>query len=495
MKIYFITDQVDNKLVYILKQFLYFSVLDIDIEIRKVSNEEGAGNKEIYYLANFGIMAQRRGIFIHRSGDWDITSFQKIDYFCKGLDFFVWEGFSKAPSHIENDCERVYLNFDLLGQAFYQLVCYQEYILERSKKRAYSNAKKISPDTDTFEIPNVNTLFLVLERLIADMFGIECKERMRYSQGKQFGIILTHDVDVIKKSMKSRIKHVFHGMNRIIKLIQTGKFGNVPEEIYNTFGKFIRSVRYNNIDYLSALEEKNGVRSVLNMFVMNKRNKSGFAKWFYNPDYNIVHDMALAEKARELADSNFEVGIHGSYSSGCDNFLLQEELESLDGIIKRKILGGRQHFLDYSVLHTPQVFQNAGVEYDTTVGFRDINGFRAGACFPYYLYSLVADHETNVLEMPLVIMDGVLFDHLDGTKESAWQSVAGILEKIKNMQGCGSIVWHQHVFNNRDYPFWEEVYLMIIAWVKDNNGVLLSPGELNEFWRSKKKNNIIHPPV
>jgi hypothetical protein len=36
---------------------------------------------------------------------------------------------------------------------------------------------------------------------------------------------------------------------------------------------------------------------------------------------------------------------------------------------------------------------------------------------------------------------------------------------------------------------------MLIAWVKDNNGALLKPGELNKFWRSrdKKADKLIIP--
>ena len=493
MKIHFITDEANKKLIHILKQFLGFCVLDIELVVQRPPSLDNIGNKNIYYLKNFHKAGQAQGIFIYSAENWKITEPRRLNYNYKGRDFFVWEDFLKESPLIKNDRERAYVNFDLFAQAFYQLSCYQEYILEANGKRLRSNARDISQDTDAFKTPNVNILFLILERLIADIFGIEHIKEKRYPSGKQFAVVLTHDMDAARKSTKDRIKHILHGINRTVKLARARKFTKMPGELSITFSKVTRRAQYNNIDYLSALEEKHGVRSSLNVYVRSKRNKSGFSKWLHNPDYDIFEDKALSGKLKELLDKDFEVGIHGSFSSGYSNSLLLQEIRTLEGIVKRKIQGGRQHFLDYSVSRTPEVFQDVAIEYDTSVGFRDLNGFRAGACLPYYLYSLAADNETGVLEMPLVIMDGVLFDRQDGTKESAWLSVAGILEKIKDAEGCCSVVWHQRVFNNRDYPYWEEVYFMLIAWVKDNNGVLLKPQELNKFWRNKKVNKINVP--
>jgi len=475
MKISFITERLDNKLIYILKQFLDFSVLDIQIETRKFTGKEAAGEKNIYYLADFHKAEQGQGIFIHSSRDWGAAGGQKINHDYKG-----------------NDGQKAYLDFDLFAQAFYQLSCYREFVLEKDGKSADSNAGKIPADKDSFQSPNVNTLFLILEGLIADIFKVERQEKNRYPSGKQFAVLLTHDLDAVNKTFKGRVKHIFHGLNRAAKLTRSGKFSKVPEEFARTFSKLFGSARYDNLAYLGALEEKNGVKSSLNIYAMNKKNKSGLANWFYNPDYDISRDITLAREIKDSLDKNFETGIHGSYSSGCDSPLLREEIKSLEAIAERKIPGGRQHFLNYSVLRTPEVFQGAGIEYDTTVGFRDINGFRAGACLPYYLYSFASDSQTGVLEMPLAIMDGVLFDHQDGSKESAWRAAEDILKKVKDARGCCSVVWHQHVFNNPDYPYWEEIYLMLIAWVKDNGGALLSPGELNRFWRNKRQDRLIN---
>jgi len=492
MKIYFITERLDNKLIYILKQFLDFSTLDIQIEIRKFTDQEVGEEKKIYYLTDFRKVEKGQGVFIHSSRDWDTAGAQKINHNYKGRDFLVWKDFLREEPFIKNDGQRTYLNFDLFAQAFYQLSCYQEFVLEAEGKRANSNAGKIPADKDILQSPNVNMLFLILEGLIADIFGIERAEKNRYPSGKQFAVLLTHDLDAVKKTFKGRVKHIFHGLNRAARLTRSGKFSKVPEELGRTFYKFFGSARYDNLAYLGALEEKEGFKSSLNIYVMNKKNKAGFSNWFYNPDYNISKDAALAEEVKNSAGKYFELGIHGSFSSACDSALLGQEIKSLEEVTQRKVSGGRQHFLDYSVSRTPRVFQDAGLEYDTTVGFRDINGFRAGACLPYYLYSLGSDSSTGVLEIPLAIMDGVLFDRQEGAREIAWQETEAILEKVKNARGCCSVVWHGHVFNNPDYPYWEEIYLMLIAWVKDNGGALLGPGELNKFWREKKQGRLIN---
>lgn len=489
MKIHFITDSINKRLAYILEQFLAFSVLDIEFVVLQPLSLVKPDNKNIYYLADCYKVPQAQGIFIYSSGNWQINSIARINCNYYGRDFFVLEEFSAKATAIEENEETAYVNFDLLGQAFYQLSCFREYALEVNGKGLRSNSKGIA-DKKIFEEPNVNTLFLILERLIAEKFAIERAKEKRYPSGKQFAVVLTHDIDTVKKSIKDRAKHAWHGLNRGLQLCRCGKLSKIPQEIVGTFAKVAGNKKYNNIGYLSALEEKNNLRSGFNVYVRSKRNKSGLLRRLYNPDYDISTDIGLREEIKKLLDKDFEIGIHGSYSSGQSISFLSEEVKILGGIVQRKILGGRQHFLDYSVSGTPEVFNAAAIEYDTSVGFRDINGFRAGACLPYYLYSLAADNMTDVLEIPLLIMDGVLFDRGDGVRESAWQSAKSILEKIKSAEGCCSVVWHQRVFNNQDYPSWEEVYLMLIAWVRDNNGVLLRPGDLNRFWRNKKKNKL-----
>jgi hypothetical protein len=48
--------------------------------------------------------------------------------------------------------------------------------------------------------------------------------------------------------------------------------------------------------------------------------------------------------------------------------------------------------------------------YDTTFGYNDLVGFRNGMCYPFRPYNLNTASEVNILEIPLALMDGTLFD-------------------------------------------------------------------------------------
>ena len=108
MKISFISDRLDNRLIYILKQFLDFSVLDIQIETRKFTGLEATREKKIYYLADFHRAQAGQGIFIHSSRDWDAAGSQKINHNYKGRDFFVGKNFLQDEPLIKNNGQRVY---------------------------------------------------------------------------------------------------------------------------------------------------------------------------------------------------------------------------------------------------------------------------------------------------------------------------------------------------------------------------------------------------
>lgn len=485
MNIIILTDRIDAKLLYVLKQFLNFTSLDIEITLKRLSVGKKIERPDIIYAYNPQNLGDT-ALSIYRSDNWTDASSRVTAGTFEENKFFVQNRYVKDSLLINYKNSKIELNFDIFAQLFYQLSCGEEFLYEKTGGKVDSRKQNLTSATSQSTMPNVNNLFLILEKLISQLFGIRQSENLRYPDGKKFAIVLTHDVDSPQKTAKERLKHLWHGSNRTARFMRSGEYKRARNEIFQTFAKFARIQGYNNIEYLSALEEAYGVRSSFNVYSMNEKNKKGIRQWISNPEYDISQDKGLAQKLGDIAAKGFDIGLHGSHDSGNRPLLLKQELQGLQKVIQQKVSGGRQHFLTYSVMTTPKIFQNEGIEYDTSVGFRDMNGFRAGACLPYYLYYLPEDRPTNVLEIPLVLMDGVLFDRKAYSKEIAWAYVLRILEKIRDAQGCGSVVWHQRVFNNKDYPFWEDIYRMLIQWVLDNGGGLYPASAINSFWREKK---------
>ena len=81
-------------------------------------------------------------------------------------------------------------------------------------------------------------------------------------------------------------------------------------------------------------------------------------------------------------------------------------------------IGIRMHWLLRDA-RTPSVLENAGYAYDSTVGYNETVGYRAGTTQVFRPQGV-----RRLLELPLHIQDGALFypQQLDLSEADAWKS-------------------------------------------------------------------------
>lgn len=232
---------------------------------------------------------------------------------------------------------------------------------------------------------------------------------------------------------------------------------------------------YWQIPKVMALEDEFGYRSTFNFVVKDQERLQGlnlmrFLKGqLYNPSYNI-EDRLIKEAMESIRAWGGEIGLHGSYNSFDSASLLSKEKRSLETVIKERVLGVRQHFLRFSTIFTWEAQRGAGLRYDTSLAYRDFIGFRAGICYPFHPFDLKNGTKEELLEIPLVVMDGALFDREALEPEEAWQRVLPLLETLWEHEGAYCIVWHQRVFCSQDFPHWAQLYKKILDWVKAHDG-------------------------
>lgn len=110
----------------------------------------------------------------------------------------------------------------------------------------------------------------------------------------------------------------------------------------------------------------------------------------------------VAEQIQSLKSQDCEGGLNGidawpTSSSRCD------ELEEIRRVTGTQDSGVRMHWL-YQDERTPVKLEQAGADYDSTVGYNDTVGFRAGTT---QVYKPLATN--RLLELPLHVMDTALF--------------------------------------------------------------------------------------
>src|SRR5437868_3322358 len=112
---------------------------------------------------------------------------------------------------------------------------------------------------------------------------------------------------------------------------------------------------------------------------------------------------------RQIADRGWDVGLHGASASSLDAGRLYAERQSIEKASGRAATTIRQHNLIFDVRYTPRNQAQAGFRADSTMGSNRGIGFRCGTAFPFPIYDLAADAPLDLLEVPMMIQDCVVF--------------------------------------------------------------------------------------
>lgn len=141
-----------------------------------------------------------------------------------------------------------------------------------------------------------------------------------------------------------------------------------------------------------------------------------------------------------LSAQGVELGVHPSYGSFKAIDRLQQEVQVLRDLFGIEEVGGRQHYLRWCP-DTWVDWESCGLSYDSTVGFADRIGFRAGTCVPYQPWLLSLNREVKLLEIPLLVMDTTLLD-MGLTELQSLEMVTDMLARCRLVGGVFTLLWH-----------------------------------------------------
>jgi len=339
-------------------------------------------------------------------------------------------------------------NYDLFWNAFVFLSRKEEYELERAGAliRGYSSNHPRT-DKSSFDIPIVTHLFQELEQLITKEFP-----NLKFEEGKQPYIELSHDLDYINKTIQLRGKQtVFNAYNAIKSIFKPAQFF---KHLAKSLSFMFSSPSYWCFDYWADIEKSHNRKSVY--YVYANTGKKNFKSWLIDPSYDVATNVKLQDKLKELLADGCEIGLHGSYFSATNPDLLKEEKEMLEKAIGTSVTRTRQHWLNYQESITPHAHSEL-FELDSTLAWNDRMGYRAGCVSKFRPY----DHETerafSYFEIPQVIMDSNIYDYGSQKLEEQKKLSRKLLENLKNYKNAYvSISWHQRVCSS-DYK-WHETY-------------------------------------
>ena len=341
--------------------------------------------------------------------------------------------------------------------------------------------------------PLVNLAAAELDRRIvtwAAQHGLTPAPVPRWKNDARFAVVLSHDVDDLRlRSVDEALRLLGRartpwsyamrkGAMQLVRSLRAGGTGDDP---------------YWRFDQWAAEEEKHGFRSTFFLFPPRPSHAHEF-----DPTYRLEDPMRFegqlqpfSSALRRLAERGFEIGLHASYRSYLSGKALAAEKAQIETAIGRSITGIRQHFLRFETPETWRAQEMAHFSYDSTLGYNEALGFRAGIAAPYRPWDHELDEAMDLMELPLTVMDGTLFRTLLLNGPQAARRTVEQLQIVEDVGGLAVLLWHPNGAAEEHFPGWWSSYREVLDYLSGRSAWVATAGEIDQWWREREKKVLL----
>ncbi len=384
--------------------------------------------------------------------------------------------FFSEPGAIYSVGKKSYsINKDIIASAFYFLSCWKEYVNKKNTdpdiRFKYKNSMQYK--WDFAEIPVVDAYVDILDNIL-DLSVLDYEKVYRWRHEHDFCVTLSHDIDYWDVWSKDQFKAIIkYNLSRISK--------DPIRSLYKLVGHSLTKRIYRPeaaIRKILRKERRLGVNST-NFILVQDNSDDSRRNYFSDEKY---------KSGVKRVFSNEKVGLHGSPDSAYFIKETKKELERLQKIFPEQ-LGYRSHKLSFQYQSTYDILEKMNLKYDTSLGYWEHIGYRAGISFPFQPYDIENDKPFNILEIPLVVMDTSMISKLGMGHNPfvASYRLTKLLQRAKKFQSHISLLWHNNTFDSIDYPGWSWLYWSIIRKAKKQSAMVCSIDDLYDYWINRNR--------
>src|SRR5439155_12599233 len=167
----------------------------------------------------------------------------------------------------------------------------------------------------------------------------------------------------------------------------------------------------------------------------------------------------IADDLKKLLSANREIAVHG-IDAWRDSAKGRDECQDVQKITGTAETGVRMHWL-YFDSQAPATLEKAGFSYDSTVGYNETIGYRAGTTQVFKPLEL-----ERMLELPMHIMDTALFfpGYMNLSPKDARDVVGGLVKNATRFGGVLTVNWHDRSIAPE--RLWDESYIELLEDLK-----------------------------
>jgi hypothetical protein len=187
----------------------------------------------------------------------------------------------------------------------------------------------------------------------------------------------------------------------------------------------------------------------------------------------------VAKEIRDLVKSGCEIGLHG-IDAWLETASGHQEAAEIRRVVGIQEIGVRMHWL-YMDAGSFARLEDAGFSYDSTVGYNETVGHRAGTLQAYRPLGV-----SKLIELPLHIMDTALFfpSHLNLSAEKAWERVCQIVDDAEELGGCVTVNWHDRSIAPE--RLWGDFYVRMLCEFEKRGAWFATAGEAVSWFRARR---------
>lgn len=187
----------------------------------------------------------------------------------------------------------------------------------------------------------------------------------------------------------------------------------------------------------------------------------------------------VAPHLEKFRQAGCEVGTHG-IDAWTDSERGREERGRLAQYSDACETGVRMHWL-YFGGKSPQVLEQGGFTYDSSFGYNNTVGFRAGT-----LQAFKPPGVTHLLELPLAVMDTALFypSYLNLSPRAARTVVDDVVNVAERFGGALTVNWHDRSLAPERQ--WDRFYLDLLTDLKRRNAWFPTAARAVTWFRNRR---------
>ncbi len=347
-----------------------------------------------------------------------------------------------GDSELEIQENSIFCGIDIFASIFFMLTRWEEYVNKnRDNHNRFPATESIAFKHNFLDRPVVNEYVEMLKNMFL-FLDDNLKFKIQNPQ-----LFLTHDVDNL---------YMWKGWGHVFRVVA----GDLLKR-RNISLAVSRMIEYKNIkqgkikdpfdtfDWLIEKSESVGAQS--RFYFM-----SGGVTEFDN-HYRIDEPKCLSLIEKIKARGHI-IGFHPSYNAYDDSQQFKQEKELLEKTVGQKTTEGREHYLRFEVPTTWQIWEDNGMQVDSTCGYSDKEGFRCGTGDEFSVFNILTRRHLGLKERPLIVMEGSFLARQSIEPKEMERRINKLISQAKKYNSGLVLLWHNSSFNTRKWCKYQYIY-------------------------------------